>query len=175
MLLAACWWLLAAPAYAEDDSVTALEDSDGPFTVTVVVQPAEPKVGTVHFKVTPVYTANSEPVDGARVEILATSSEDEEAYHTFAINRPEEPRHYHGELLIRHTGTWTLKVTVSKEGEGVGEFEFTLDVTEDQPNSGRLGTALWAGLVAVLIGGGVYVTIAIRRSQRSRDDFLASG
>ncbi len=151
------------------------EGSDGPFTVTVGVLPEEPKVGTVHITVTPVYTENSEPVGGAQVEILATSSEDEEAYHTFAVSVPEEPQYYDGNLLIEHTGTWTLKVTVAKEGEGVGEFELTLEVTEDQPNAGRLGTALWAGIVAVLIGGGVYVTLAIRRSQRERGSSAQSG
>ena len=29
--------------------------------------------------------------------------------------------------------------------------------------------ALWAGIVAVVVGGGVYVAFAIRRSQRLRD------
>ena len=167
-LLAACWWLLTLTAHANGESVTVFEGSDGPYTVTVGVLPEEPKVGSVHITVAPVYTDSSEPVEGAQVEILATESEGEEAYHTFAVSVPEEPQYYDGNLLIEHTGTWTLKVTVSKEGEGVGEFELTLEVTEDIPNAGRLGTALWAGIVAVVFGGGVYMTIAIRRSQRRR-------
>ena len=149
--------------------MTALEGSDGPFTVTVVVQPAEPKVGSVHIKVTPVYSDTLDPVRDAQVSILATGREGEEVFSVFAINTPEEPRHYHANLLIEHIGVWAIEITVSEDGQGVGEFEFTLDVSEDQPNAGRLGTALWAGIVAVVVGGGVYVAFAIRRSQRLRD------
>ena len=174
-LLAACLWLLTPPVRANGESIPIYEGSDGPFTVTVGVLPEEPKVGSVHITVTPVYTASSEPVNGAQIEILATGPEGEEVYHTFAISVPEEPQYYDGNLLIERTGTWTMKVSVSKEGAGVGEFEFTLDVDEDQPNSGRLGTALWAGIVAVLVGGGAYMAFAIRRSQRQRDVSNLSG
>lgn len=170
VLLTAWLWLPAPPAHANGESVTVFEGSDGPFTVTVGLQPAEPKVGSVHITVIPVYTDTSEPVEGAHVEILTTGPEGEDVYHVFAINTPEEPQYYDANLLIERTGTWTMEVTVSREGEGVGVFELTLEVSEDQPNAGRLGTALWAGVVAVLIGGGAYMTFMIRRSQRLRDE-----
>ena len=160
--------LQAGPVTANGDSIPVFSGTSGSYSVTIGVLPRDLRVGTVHITVTPLDSATSEPITDARVSILAIDPEGEPAYHAVAVNTPNDPEYYDANFLIERTGMWSIEVGISSEGRGEAEFVVDLEVSSEQPNSGRLGTGIWAGAVAIMVGGGAYLTYSIRRSQQSR-------
>ena len=139
----------------------------GSYEIVVAILPEKPVVGTVHFSVTLRDIRTSEPVTDAEVDIVAHDPSGQPMYQARALNTPGSPQRYEANISFESPGTWTLAVAVQSERLGSGEVTVPLEVEERAIGPGQVGSVVWLVVVAVLVGGAVYVWHSSRRAQRA--------
>ena len=157
-----------SPEVAEELTRGIYRAEQDPYMVTVQMIPSVPAAGTVHFIVTPELLPDGGEVTNAIVLEVVDDEEGVPAFQSLALNSPDQPRQYSANLLIPRAGEWTVRVNVQVDGD---EFDMQLPLTViDRASTGgeRAGTIAFLVVVAVLVAGGGYVTLSIRRSAKKR-------
>ena len=142
----------------------------GGYEMALSVLPYPPKVGHVHLSVTLRDVAQASDVTDAEVTIVANDEAGEPTYQVRALNTPQEPLFYVGNIIFKAAGSWTMEVRVDSPELGPMSFEAPLEVEVQSIEASRGGALLFAGVLAVLVGGAAYVWYSAKRRQQLRRD-----
>ena len=156
-----------APALSNGAAVEIFRGRDGAYEVVVAILPEEPTVGTVHFSITPSVAETSVPVTDAKIIVVAIDPENEPAYQARALNSPDSPRSYDANITFESQGTWTVSVEIRSDGAGDATVVFPLELGPQPLESSPAGAVVLLAVMAVLIGGGVYVWYSSRRRRQA--------
>ena len=160
--------LMSPPAvHANGDAVEVFRGRGGPYEVVVAVLPPRPDVGVVHFSLTILEAASSQSVRDAEVVLVARSPEDDRAIQVRALNNRATPDRYEANMSFATPGTWLVAVEVSSDRLGAATVEVPLEVGGESISPDRGASIVFAALLVVLVGGGMYVWYSARRSRRS--------
>ena len=161
--------VLAPPAsgqaMANGDGLEIFRGRQGAYELTVGVQPPVPVVGPVHFTVTPFDAESSGPVLQAEITILAYDPQGNPAFQVRAVNSPAQRQYYDANITINAPGGWTLGIDVHSDALGDATFRVPLHVGASPLESGPAGAFVWIAVIAVLLGGTVFVWYSSRRAQ----------
>lgn len=167
--LAASFAALApASIEANGNSTEIYRGSGGLYVLVVGVQPERPTVGAIHFTITPLSAATSEPVPDAEVGIVAHNPDGEPSLRVRALNTPAERQYYDANLTVMSAGAWRLVVDVRSDSLGSATFNVPLQVAQQPIDPGLAGTFVWLLMVAAFVGGAAYLWYSARR-QRARE------
>jgi hypothetical protein len=157
-----------SPEAAEELTRGIYRSEQGPYMVTVQMIPSVPAAGTVHFIVTPELALDGAAVANAIVLVVVDDEEGVPAFQSLALNSPDQPRQYSANLIIPRAGEWTVRVNVQIDGNEL-DMQLPLTVIDRASTGGELaGTITLLVVLAVLLAGGGYVTLTIRRRTRDR-------
>jgi hypothetical protein len=164
-----------APETAEELTRGIFRSEQDPYMVTVQMIPSVPAAGTVHFIVTPELSLDGAAVTNAIVLVVVDDEEGVPAFQSLALNAPDQPRQYSANLLIPRAGEWTVRVNVQVDGNEL-ELQLPLTVIDRASTGGEMaGTIAFLVVLAVLVGGGGFVALSIRRRQRRRNESANQG
>lgn len=164
--MAAAWGPGLVSAQTEGEPRELFRGRSGPYEVIVGIRPNEPLVGTIHFLVTALDAVTRETVADARVLIVAIDEDGVPAYQSLAVNTLSSPGLYEANITFSKPGRWDLRVDVGSARAGEASFDVPLEVRPAAAPATRSGTILFAGVLAVLVGGTIYVSYSARRSRR---------
>ena len=156
-------------ASGNGESFEIYEGRAGAYTITVGVLPEDTAVGAVHFSVTISDTETSRPITDAEVTLVALNDAGREVYQARALNTPVQPVYYDANITFESAGAWTIRVDVDSHDLGQASVDVPLQVREPALTPGATGTLLFFAVIAVLVGGGIYIWRASKRALRDRD------
>ena len=145
------------------------EGRAGAYAIIVGVLPEDTAVGAVHFSVTISDAETSRPITDAEVTLVAVNDSGQEVYQARAVNTPVQPVYYDANITFESAGAWTIRVDVESRDLGQASVDVPLEVREPALTPGAAGTLLFLAVIAVLVGGGIYVWRASKRALRDRD------
>ena len=166
-LLVCC--LLAALAVSDvsghGGSTFIFQGAVGPYRLSLGIQPAPARVGTVHFSVTALSSNLRSPNSDPRIMIVAIDSSGEPVYQTPAIRDPADPGLYEGNIIFRDAGAWSISVTVDTEENGEGTVVVPIQINPPSIEPGPEGTIVFALITLALVGGTTYLWYAARKAR----------
>jgi len=156
------------PALGHERAVEILREVDGQFEVVVAALPEKPRVGTVHFSVTPLEAATGAVVSNANVTLTVRRGPDQRPIVARAVNTPAAPQYYDANITFTTAGDWSVTVEVQSDelGEATVEMPLRVDDQRITPNSG--GGYVLLGVVILLAGGAVHLWLSSRRARARR-------
>ena len=140
----------------------------GPFDIAMSWVPPAPQVGFVNIAVRPRLTGTDDPVTDARIVLVAESEPEHPEFEVVAVNTPNSPTIYRANLKFEEAGNWVVHVQVSSPTAGQADFRSPLVVLPPPIQPGAAGGWVFLGVFIVLIAGGGYVVMAIRKAQAAR-------
>ena len=158
------------PAAANGGAVEIFRAKEGRYEIIVGIQPERPVVGSVHISVTPLDASTSLVVTGAVVVIVAHDERDKPVYQARAVNVPSAPQYYDANITFETPGAWTLMLSVRSQKLGEVTVLVPLTVRERPIPPGMAGTVVLLVVVAILVGGVLYVWRSARRRPRVAGD-----
>ena len=157
------------PDVAKELTRGIFRSEQDPYTITVQMIPSVPAAGTVHFIVTPELVLDGVAVTNAVVLVVVDDEEGVPAFQSLALNSPDQPRQYSANLLIPRAGEWMVRVNVQVDGDEL-DMQLPLTVIDRASTGGEMaGTIAFLVVLAVLVGGGGYVALSIRRRPGNRN------
>lgn len=147
------------------DSTLVYQGPAGPYRLSLEIQPAPPRVGTVHFTVSGLSSNVGSPDSNPRIMIVAISPSGEPVYQTPAIRDPANPMVYEGNIIFRDVGAWSISVTIDTEENGEGSVIVPLQITAPSIEPGPEGTFVFALITFALFGGTVYLWYKSRKAK----------
>lgn len=162
--------LLFAPFVVSDasghgDSKLIYQGPVGPYRLSVEIQPAPPRVGTVHFSVSGEDSVLRSPESNPRIMIVAISPSGEPVYQTPAIRDPNNPVLYEGNINFRDVGGWTISVTVDTEEKGEGTVMIPMQINPPSIEPGPEGTIVFVLITLALFGGTAYLWYSSKKAR----------
>lgn len=155
-------------AFAQSNEAFELfRGRNGPYEVSIGIQPDKPVVGIVHFSVVVVDLETSQPVENANVLIIANNPEGEPTFQSPALNHPREPEFYEGNINFRSPGQWSILVRINTPDKAEVEVITPLNIRPHITNPGIEGTFVLSLIVLALVGGSIYVWYSGRRQKRA--------
>ena len=164
--------LLLQPAgqlFGNGDTVEIYRGRQGSYEIIVGILPGEPRLGTVHFSITPLDFATLLPVADAEIIIVAKDQQGMPIYQARALNTPEFPQYYDANITFESAGFWTMVVDVSEDELGEATVQIALAVEVQSIGAGKYGGLVFLIVFLVLIGGALYVWYSSRRLRRKTD------
>ena len=141
------------------------DERAGPYLLRVGILPGSPKVGVLHVSILVQDAAGKATVSDATVMMAATGPEDSSSRAPVrALNQPQSPQLYEGNINLDVPGIWTLKLNTDSN-LGKGSLLVHLEVTE---STGFNSLFIAVGVVVVLIVGSLIWSEAQRNRRRSR-------
>ena len=142
---------------ANGDTLEIYRTREGPYEIAVGILPRIPKVGTVHFSVTPLDAETALPVVRAVVTLTAKDSDGNAVYFVRAVNSPAARQYYDANILFEESGLWLIEVGVDSESLGESTVLVPLDIEEAAISEGLTGTIVWAVFIGVIAAVGLYL------------------
>ena len=154
-------------AGAQEGSGDDIQVLAGPYKIRVASSvPVPAYSGDVYFIITVLDATTEQPVPGARVRILTSNVADGTEGWAWALSAPEAAERYQAKVTLETPGTWYVNVEVRS---ALGEVLIKLPPLELPRKIGsNAGGIVFAGVLVVLMLGGVYVWWSVRREQRRR-------
>ncbi len=153
----------SGPASADGDAVEIFRGRQVAYEVVVGVLPETPKVGIIHFFITPLEEATLAPVDDAEIIIVADDPSGRPAYQARALDLPDSPVLYEASIKFESAGSWLLRIIVRTDALGEATFTVPLEIAEQPITPGTAGGFVFLGVFVVLIGGAIYIWYSVRR------------
>ena len=155
-------------ASGHGDSKLIYQGPAGPYRLSLEIQPAPPRVGTVHFSVSGLDSVLRSPESDPRIMIVAINPSGEPVYQTPAIRDPTNPVLYEGNIIFRDVGAWSMSVTVVTEQSGEGSVIVPMQVNAPSIEPGPEGTIVFALISLALFGGTAYLWYSARKARAAR-------
>ena len=149
------------------DSTTVFLGAVGPYRLSLRIQPAPARVGTVHFTVSGLGSTRGAPISEPRITIVAINSSGEHVYQTPAIRDPDDPDLYEGNIIFRDAGVWSMAITVDTEEDGEGSVLIPLQINRASIEPGLEGTIVFGLISLALFGGTAYLWYTARKARAS--------
>ena len=150
------------------DSTLIYQGPVGPYRLSLEIQPAPPKVGTVHFSVFGLDSILRSPDSEPRIMIVAIDSLGEPVYQTPAIRDPANPVLYEGNIIFRDVGAWSISITVETDESGEGSVLVPMQISSPSIEPGLEGTFVFALITLALFGGTAYLWYSARRARAAQ-------
>lgn len=154
---------------ANGHAVEIFRGNEGSYEIIVRILPEEPVVGTVHFSITPLDAVTLLPVTDSEILIVANDSGGEPTYQARALNTPKSPQDYEANISFESAGRWTLEIEVKSDDLGEATVTVPLNVGKQSIPPSGWGAIVLLAVVAVLVGGAIYVWHSGRRQRRLTD------
>ena len=155
----------ADSASAHGDAGEIFRGREGSYEIIVRALPEEPVVGSVHLSITPLEASTALLVTDAKILIIANDQRGQPTYQARALNTPDSPQYYDANITFESVGVWTLVIEV--QSDQLGEITVTVhfEVEEQSIGPGGAGGVVFLVLLAVLVGGSLYVWHSARRQR----------
>ena len=147
------------------DSTVIYRGAAGPYQLSLRIQPAPPRVGTVHFSVFGLNSGRGSPIAEPRINIVAINSSGEHVYQTPAIKDPDNPDLYEGNILFRDAGEWSIEVTVDTKEHGEGSVVIPIQINPASIEPGPEGSIVFALITLALLSGTAYLWYTARKAR----------
>ena len=157
-----------ALAHGEAERLELFRGREGLYLIIVEIQPQNPTVGMIHFSVTPLDAETMLPVDDAIITVIAINEQGEPTFQAPALPSPDSPLYYDANINITESGAWSLMVKLESERLGEATVTMPLQIGTPPLPSGNEGTIVFVVMLAILVGGTVYVWYSARRKQNQR-------
>ena len=155
------------PLFGNGDAVEIFRSQDGSYEIIVGVLPREPRVGAVHFSITPLDAATLLAVADAEIVIIAKDQRGKPVYQARALNTPELPQYYDANITFESAGLWTIVVDVWEDELGGATVGVRLAVQKQSIAAGAYGGLVFLTVFLVLIAGALYVWHSARRARQN--------
>ena len=155
-------------ALAHERAVEIFREVDGRFEIVVAALPDRPKVGTVHFSVTPLEAATGAIVSGANVTLTVRQGPDELPIVALALNTPAAPQYYDANVTFATAGEWSMTVEVRSDELGEATVEMPLSVDDLRLAPSSAAGYVFLGVLILLFGGAVHLWLSSRRARARR-------
>lgn len=144
----------------------------GGYQLFVEAEASKLSLGSALVSVAVLNAVTGEPVPGARVIIHTQHEGYGETGWATALPVPERPEIYRARMKLELDGPWDMSVEVDGP---LGRAQTHVGtVTIPPPRQYWVGSAVFAGMSVVLLGGLAYVGWTIRRAQKQRQAANAS-
>ncbi len=164
--VAVAWGPSPVAAQTVGEPTELFRGRSGPYELIVAIRPDVPVVGTIHFLVSVLDADTRGAVDDARVLIVAIDEDGAPVYQSLAVDTPASPGVYEANITFSEPGRWDLRVDVENRRIGEASFNVPLEVRPPPGSEGSGGVIVFAGVIAVLVAGTVYVAYTARQSRR---------
>ena len=156
------------PALGHERAVEIFREVDGQFEIVVAALPERPRVGTVHFSVTPLEASTGAVVSDANVTLTVRRGPDQRPIVARALNTPAAPHYYDANVTFATAGDWSMSVEVRSDelGEATVEIPLTVDDLRLVPSSAA--GYVFLGVLIVLVGVPLLLWFNLRRSRARR-------
>ena len=141
---------------------------EGPFDIAMSWVPPSPQVGFVNIGVKPSLTSDGSPVTDARITLVAETEPEHPDFQVVAVNTPSDPEVYRANLKFEEAGNWVLHVQVDSPTVGQADFRSPLVILPAPIQPGPEGGWVFLGVFLVLAAGSVWIVMAIRKAQKTR-------
>ena len=156
------------PALGHERAVEIFREVDGQFEIVVAALPENPKVGIVHFSVTPLEAATGAVVSDANVTLTVRRGPDRRPILARAVNTPAAPQYYDANITFATAGDWSMTVEVPSDELGEANAVWPLRVDEQRITPNSAGGYVLLGIVILLVGGSVHLWLSSRRARARR-------
>ena len=156
------------PAVGHERAVEIFREVDGQFEIVVAALPENPKVGIVHFSVTPLEAATGAVVSDASVTLTVRRGPDRRPILARAVNTPAAPQYYDANITFATAGDWSMTVEVRSDELGEANAVWPLRVDEQRITPNSAGGYVLLGIVILLVGGSVHLWLSSRRARARR-------
>ncbi len=156
------------PAVGHERAVEIFREVDGQFEIVVAALPENPKVGIVHFSVTPLEAATGAVVSDANVTLTVRRGPDRRPILARAVNTPAAPQYYDANITFATAGDWSMTVEVRSDELGEANAVWPLRVDEQRITPNSAGGYVLLGIVILLVGGSVHLWLSSRRARARR-------
>ncbi|MDE2844720.1 MAG: hypothetical protein OXN21_15280 [Chloroflexota bacterium] len=144
----------------------------GGYQLYVEAEASKLSLGSALVSVAVLNAVTGEPVPGARVIVHTRHDGYGETGWATALPVPERPEIYRARMKLELDGPWDMSVEVDGP---LGQVQADVGtVTIPPPRQYWVGSAVFAGMSVVLLGGLAYVGWTIRRAQKQRQAANAS-
>ena len=142
--------------------LVVIDEVAGPFLLRVGVLPGDPIAGPLHVSILLLHVEDQSAVQDAsvRVRVGGAGTPDE----TDAVNSPQSPQLYEGNLLLDSLGEWVVALDIESPA---GQATHTFNVRARGEGGFNLMYAIVAA-VAVLIVGSLVLSQLQRRRRLAR-------
>ena len=142
--------------------LVVIDEVAGPYLLRVGVLPADPSVGPLHVS-TLIQDANGDTaVDDATVSVSITGPGT--AAQTQAVNSPQNPQLYEGNLLLDSLGQWSVTLDIESD---LGRASHTFPLRAAEEGGFNLMFVI-AAVAAVLVVGSLVLSQLQRRRRLGR-------
>ena len=158
------WTVLGSASANGATRVIVDDERAGPYLLRVGILPGSPKVGTLHVSVLVQDAAGQFTVSDATVMLSVAGPEGSSAgAPVLAVNQPQSPQLYEGNVALNVPGNWTLNLETDS-GLGKANLAVPLEVTE---TTGLNSLFIVVGVVVVLVIGTLIWSQAKRNRSRT--------
>ena len=142
--------------------LVVIDEVAGPYLLRVGVLPGDPTLGPLHVSILIQDAQGETAVDDATVSVAATGPGT--ASHTEAVNSPQSPQLYEGNLYLDSLGEWSLTLDIDSP---LGQATHIFGVRAKAEGGFNLMFVI-AGAAAVLVVGTLVWSQLQRRRRLSR-------
>ena len=155
-------------ALGHERAVEIFREVDGQFEIVVAALPEKPRVGTVHFSVTPLEAATGAVVSNANVTLTVRRGPDQRPIVALALNTPAAPQYYDANVTFATSGDWSMTVEVRSDELGEATVEIPLRVDDLRLAPSSAAGYVFLGVLIVLVGVPLLLWLSLRRSRARR-------
>ncbi len=138
--------------------LVVIDEEAGPFLLRVGVLPGDPTIGPLHVS-TLIQDANGDTaVDDATVRVSVSGPG--AASQTEAVNSPQNPQLYEGNLLLDSLGQWSVTLDIESS---LGRASHTFSIRAEEEGGFNLMFVIVAAVVVLIVG-----SLALSQLQRRR-------
>ena len=141
--------------------LVVIDEVAGPYLLRVGVLPGDPTLGPLHVSILVQDATGDTAVDDATVSVAATGPG--EPSQTEAVNSPQSPQLYEGNLYLDALGDWSLTLDING---GLGRAEHTFIVRARAEGGFNLMFIIVSAVIVLIIGSLVMSQLQRRRRLR---------
>ena len=141
--------------------LVVIDEVAGPYLLRVGVLPGDPTLGPLHVSILIQDATGETAVDDATVSVAATGPGTPS--QTEAVNSPQGPQLYEGNLYLDALGDWSLTLTIDGS---LGQGSHTFDVRATAEGGFNLMFVIAAAAAVLVVGSLVWSQLQRRRRLR---------
>ncbi len=138
--------------------LVVIDEVAGPYLLRVGVLPADPTVGPLHVSTLIQDATGDTAVDAATVTVSITGPGT--AAQTQAVNSPQSPQLYEGNLLLDSLGQWSVTLDIDSD---LGRASHTFPIRAAEEGGFNIMFIIVAAAVVLIVGSLVLSQLQRRR------------
>ncbi len=138
--------------------LVVIDEVAGPYLLRVGVLPGDPTLGPLHVSILIQDAQGDTAVDAATMSVVATGPGSPS--HTEAVNSPQGPQLYEGNLYLDALGEWSLTLDIDSS---LGEASHTFAVRATAEGGFNLMYVIVAAVAALVVGSLAWSQVQRRR------------